>query len=231
MKSIADRERALSISDINDSLLANCLSVNVIYIKGGYVFIQERGNANHGKVKYQASAAGFVGLPANYKNAQEKTPHLMTAIRHETEEEMGMSFDSCIEAETMHLTGIVRDRYNCEIGVLAMAKIKDEWYRSQDNRRINEVVEDNDVIKITIETGAETKDFVKLPFEPKRIFLFVLRNASRRNDIFEPWNDFMPLGAAALIYALIKQFGERLVQREWKEAIAQYKIEQPKLRS
>jgi hypothetical protein len=210
---IAREERQIPIFGIGKSLLANCMSVNVAYRHNGKIYIQRRGQTGHGRVKFQISAAGFVELPQCCTNLpNDRTPDIMKAVHKESMEELLKRLDLVVLTDTMSILGIVRDDQNCEVGVLVTADISPKYGQKE-------------VLGDVPELGSEVAGYLCIDADPISMYRFILRSASCRGDVFKPWNDMMPLGSAALLFAMIRWHGDELVRDAYRMIFAQVEKE------
>jgi hypothetical protein len=213
---IAANEHRLTMSTLSQSHLANCLSVNIAYRHGSKVYVQLRGNTGHGAVRYQISAAGFVELPFCCTDQTcDRTPDIMKAVRKESMEELLRKGEAVVAPDTMQILGIVRDNTNCEVGVLLTADISPKTNQE-------------DVLGDVTELGAEVKGYVQVDAMPVGMYNFILDHASMREKKFKPWNDMMPLGAAALLFSMIRWCGDDLVHTAYLDGMKRRNAEKEK---
>ena len=214
---VADIERSiLSMVKEPDNLTynisANLLSINVTYITlDDYVIIQRRGkhSGHMSNIRYQTSAAGFISYDSEYRGSLiDYRPSIIKAISAETLEELGKQAKSP-QITQYRILGAVRETTNYEVGIVAMGVmnvIAEEYPHNIANPAIEQC-------------ASEVEGFILVPFKPKAVFDFILTSASKRDGQFDPWNDFVPLGAASLIFALAHRYGWEMLRREWAECM------------
>lgn len=191
---LADEERAFETGNLRLSRFANAVSVNVAYIASdGRLILQRRNvhNVGAGFVDWQTSAAGFISLPRDLDGLprKPKLPSAWKAIRHETREEIGRTHLGDVTV----LGGFWEGRAR-EIGILAYAPLGQAY---------------NDAIGLPGEQ--EVVDFADLSFTLQNVFDFALDPGLGANLVegdphtpprLKAWGNVMPLGAAAIVFAL-----------------------------
>ncbi|MDR1481331.1 MAG: hypothetical protein LBI74_01760 [Synergistaceae bacterium] len=212
--------------DLQNSFMANLLSVNITYLTKDrkYILIQERGDSSGhlSDVGYQTSAAGFVAKDKMSKDgpSDKVNPGLVKinsfkvvdgALKAETLEETGLDDKKIIE---YNIIGLVRDTSNYEVGLMGFGLIDAKVKNEEDVYN---------VIRPALEFGsAEVKGFVVIPFTLKDVIRFFLHEGSIRINadkklVYSPWSNFMPLGAASVIFALVHEFSWDELIKAWDE--------------
>lgn len=215
-------EEQKNFKELKLSRMANLLSCNITYVtQDNYVIIQKRGNktGHAADYKYQISAAGFVALPGdNVKSGGIDKINILETTLTETMQELGKVKVS-VDMDTLIYNGVLRDETNAEVGVLAQARLSGFAEQNWDcwDSEKNETLPFNPAIE---HNQAEVDGYVLVPYNARDVFDFILAEASNRKGVSMPWNDFMPLGAASLIFALVRrENGWERIKQIWSERV------------
>jgi hypothetical protein len=206
--------------ELKESLMANLLSVNVTFVTEDekYVLIQKRGQeVGHGYVPYQTSVAGFV----DYEDIKKDDPckatiaHIATSLFREAEEESGIRQEDILDYKIL---GVVRDTTNFEVGLMIFGILKNAKCISIENGKTTK--DASGIAYPALEYGGEVDGFFLVPFTSDSVFDFILSQKAYPDG--DPWANFMPLGAASIIFALAHKRSWKEIQQVWREKVKHY---------
>jgi hypothetical protein len=207
---LRDEHAAQALGKLELSRFANALSVNLALVSADDVLLLQQRNKDKvgaGLVDWQTTAAGFLS-PVNDLDGWGR-PSIWRAMEREAGEEFGRELSGPV-------LGVFWESRSLEVGVLAFA---------QSSLSIHD-------IHALPREPTEVSGFVEMPFEADTVFEFACdpdRGAIRRPSSLEPhrppridpWGNVMPLGAAAIVFALAHDL--RSGDSSWDELARRFK--------